>query len=269
MFKPATHIATNAGCETCHSGTTSFLGVIYNHAGVVAGSCATCHGVTATAKPATHIQTTLSCDACHRTTAWLPASFNHTGVTAACATCHNGTSALGKPANHIPTNMACNTCHKSTTSFSGTTMSHTGIVTGCVNCHNGAAFAGVTPVSKPATHVATNADCYTCHKNTTSFLGAGFDHTGIAAGTCATCHGVTPGVKAMPVGTHVPTTVSCDVCHTNTTTFTASKKPNHALLTGTCRSCHGSKFTGVVSASHNAPKDCNSSGCHSTSTFSK
>jgi hypothetical protein len=148
-------------------------------------------------------------------------------------------------------------------------MNHTGIVTGCVNCHSGASFAGVTPLSKPATHVVTNAGCETCHKSTTTFAGAGFDHTGVAAGTCATCHGVTPGVKAKP-SNHVPTTASCDVCHANTTSFTATKKPNHALFTGqTCRSCHGSNFPGVVSNTHNAPKDCNSSGCHNTNTFSK
>jgi hypothetical protein len=68
----------------------------------------------------------------------------------------------------------------------------------------------------------------------------------------------------------VPVTgISCDTCHTSTNSFSNPKKPNHSLLTATCRSCHGAKYVGVESKSHNSPKDCNSSGCHNTNTFSK
>ncbi len=55
-------------------------------------------------------------------------------------------------------------------------MNHTGIATNCVLCHGGG-YAGV--VSKPANHVTTTAPCENCHKSTTSFVGAAFNHTGI------------------------------------------------------------------------------------------
>jgi ribosomal protein L44E len=173
---------------------------------------------------------------------------------------------MGKPANHIPTSLGCDTCHKSKTSFSGTTMSHTGIVTGCISCHSGAAFAGVTPMSKPANHVATSADCYTCHKSTTSFSGAGFNHTGVAAGTCNNCHGVTPGVKAKPTN-HLPTTLSCDQCHNSTTSF-GNARMNHSGIVSGCANCHNGNYAKGKPGDH--PKttaDCSS--CHSTRTFDK
>jgi hypothetical protein len=60
------------------------------------GTCATCHGITASGKPSGHFVTTRSCDACHTTSAWIPTSkYSHTspyyrqhsaGVT--CANCH-------------------------------------------------------------------------------------------------------------------------------------------------------------------------------------
>ena len=89
---------------------------IARHAGVMPGSCATCHnGATAPGKPGKHLVTSASCDTCHRTTAWIPATFTHVGVAPnTCATCHNGAGAKGKPAGHFVSTRSCDTCHRTT-----------------------------------------------------------------------------------------------------------------------------------------------------------
>ena len=62
----------NAPCEQCHQ-TLAWLPARFDHAGVVAGTCSTCHnGSTSAGKPGNHVVTTQSCDACHRTGAWTP-----------------------------------------------------------------------------------------------------------------------------------------------------------------------------------------------------
>jgi hypothetical protein len=38
---------------------------------------------------------------------------------------------------------------------------HTNITEGCANCHNGTTATGLTP-----NHLATDADCATCHVTT-------------------------------------------------------------------------------------------------------
>ncbi len=121
-------------------------GLVFNHLGVSAGGCTTCHtpGGTATAKPANHLPTALSCDACHRTSVWLPALFTHNGVVAGtCASCHSGAWATAKPSKHMLTSRACDTCHHSTTSWTPETYAHMDLVytphpatVTCIACHS-------------------------------------------------------------------------------------------------------------------------------------
>ena len=119
----------------------------FSHAGVLPGSCASCHrpGGSATAKPSNHLPTTLLCDACHRTTAWKPATFLHAGVGPGhCADCHaaSGTGATRKPAAHFVTARSCDVCHHSTSTWLPVMYDHlspryrpqTGIVR-CIDCH--------------------------------------------------------------------------------------------------------------------------------------
>ncbi len=86
----------------------------FNHRGVVAGQCQTCHnGQMARGRPAKHYGQRMSCDSCHRTSTWLPAQYDHPGVVAGqCAACHNGTDASGKPGPHFVTVRACDSCHR-------------------------------------------------------------------------------------------------------------------------------------------------------------
>ena len=161
---PQRHLPTTAACETCHT-TQSFLGAKFNHAGVAAGSCASCHnGVTAPGKTQNHVATQASCDSCHRTTAWRPAAkFDHTGVSpGSCATCHNGTKATGKTANHVATSQACDSCHN-TSRWTGAKVDHNSFnaATNCASCHNGSQASG-----KSGRHVATSENCASCHSTT-------------------------------------------------------------------------------------------------------
>ncbi len=90
------------------------LGNSYDHKGVEAGKCKTCHdGKSASGMPARHLMVGTSCDTCHRPTTWLPAQFNHNGVSAnTCQACHNGMNASGRPAGHFNTTRSCDNCHK-------------------------------------------------------------------------------------------------------------------------------------------------------------
>jgi hypothetical protein len=90
------------------------LGNSYDHKGVAAGQCKTCHdGKSASGMPARHLMVSTSCDTCHRPTTWLPAQFNHNGVSPnTCQACHNGMGASGRPPGHFNTTRSCDYCHK-------------------------------------------------------------------------------------------------------------------------------------------------------------
>ncbi|HEY5761891.1 MAG TPA: cytochrome c3 family protein [Rhodocyclaceae bacterium] len=265
LGKQANHVPTAAQCDSCHTGFVAFAPANMNHgatsAPVAAGNCATCHGGAyvgqgARAKPATHIVTTQSCDACHTSTAWLPTSFSHTGVApGACATCHNGTAARGKPAaGHVPTTAACDTCHTNFVGFAPAVMNHaatTGPVAAanCSTCHSGA-YLTINAQVKPATHVATTAQCDTCHTSTSSWATATFNHVAASppvVGRCATCHNSVTAL-GKPT-THVPTTAQCDICHSGFSAFRPAPM-NHAATTGpiaagNCSACHNGGYTAV------------------------
>lgn len=264
LGKTPTHVATSASCDTCHTGYVTFAGTAgstFNHAGVSPGTCATCHGVTATGKPSNHVPTILSCDACHTMGGTFATStFTHSatqGVVAGqCLTCHNGSytawNALAKPSNHIPTSASCEACHATGGTFTTSTFTHSvtqGVLPGqCASsgCHSGA-YTAWNALGQPAGHVVTTASCDSCHTSGYStFAGAGFNHTGVAPGSCATCHVQGGSGMAKPTN-HIPTTVSCDACH-NTTTFatsTFSHSTTQGVLPGQCATsgCHSGAYT--------------------------
>ena len=261
--KPTVHVPTTAQCDSCHvTGFARFAPATMSHAAttgpVSASNCATCHSGTyvaqnAQTKPGTHVATTAQCDTCHNsTTTWATATFNHASATPAvagrCASCHNGTQALGKPTNHIPTTAQCDTCHTGFAAFAPATMSHAG-TTGpvsagnCATCHSGM-YVFANALAKPATHIATAAQCDSCHNSTVSWAGAAFVHDATAAGRCASCHNGTqaPGKPTV----HIPTTAQCDTCHKGFSAF-APATMSHAATTGpvsasNCATCHSGTY---------------------------
>jgi hypothetical protein len=293
LGKGSTHIPTTAQCDTCHTSTTSFTVRTMNHTGL-AGQCATCHSggyvsENAQAKSATHLATTQSCDVCHSTTAWKPATFSHTGVAAGtCATCH-GSTATSKPTVHIPTTQSCDVCHKTIAWLPLLTpYAHTGVAVGtCATCHI-ATYPSMDV--KPAAHIPTTAACDGCHRTSAWLpLVTPYSHTGVAAGTCTTCHTSPYTSITLITSNHIPTTAvtaswsTCDACHKNYTSFSGvtlhktvfTSASQHA---GTCPICHeygnpyglqGRTPNKHTTTARKAPNSCDNSGCHSVSTFNK
>jgi Cytochrome c7 and related cytochrome c len=264
---PANHVPVPAGvsCDSCHkSGFATFLGAVYDHvgSGVLPGTCATCH-ITgqygAKRKTANHIPTgNISCDACHANYAsFIAPTMNHSVVEAAqikCSSCHNGSftsegaflgGAKAKTPNHPVTTAECGTCHLGRSSFlGGAAFNHAGVTPGsCASCHNGINAIGKT---NTPTHNGTIASCDTCHGTAngyTSFAGAAFNHTGVVAGTCGTCHlGQSASVKTKSI-THIPTTGNaCDACHLTTISFLSPVMQHSAVTSIACATCHNGSY---------------------------
>lgn len=160
----------------------------------------------------------------------------------------------GRDFNHMTTGFplsgehataACETCHAGGV-FKGTPRN-------CDGCH--ALGKRVVATPKSPSHVVTDAPCESCHFNTSTFLGARYNHAAATPGQCATCHNGRIA-KAKHAG-HVATTFSCDQCHRTTSWIPATwNHTNNALATysgQTCVSCHnptGMANNKVQSASH-------------------
>ncbi len=274
VVKPSTHFATQLACESCHSAVT-FAGAKFDHQGVAANACASCHnGSTTAGKPSGHMQTQAACSTCHKTTAWLPASgMDHSGFTSAtnCSSCHNGGTAAGKTATHLPTAVNCISCHD-TSSWKPTNWNHSQmpVANQCATCHSG----GFAPADGPsANHIpykslsgVSIANCDSCHKGGYTSWNPGQFHANVQLSTqCATCHLSTSfGATARPATAIHSGQSVCENCHKSTSTWSGSK-PDHSLFnSGTnCSGCHnGSAATGK-SGTH-MPTSLNCISCHTT-----
>jgi len=276
VVMPAGHLPTQQACDACHR-TQSFAAARFNHAGVSAGSCQTCHnGSTTSGKPATHVPTSASCDSCHRTVGWLPASgFDHAGVTpGSCATCHNGSRATGKNPTHVPTGAAaCDACHRAGGAWRPTSWNHTQVVVAaqCATCHTG----GFPPADgRSANHipyqsvaVTASANCDTCHKGSTTTWANGRLHANASISTgCASCHtGAYQAAVGKPAtATHSAVTGNCESCHKSASNW-SSAKVDHSIYNAAtnCTTCHnGSNATGK-SATHMPIGTTGCFACHS------
>lgn len=277
--KGATHIPDARACDTCHTSMSIFLLATMNHTGWT-GKCSTCHGgayvsENAQTKSASHVPTNAQCDSsgCHAsTTTWATRTVNHAllapPVTVGdhtCANCHkSGGSGLPKPSNHIPTAAACDTCHGNFTAFAPATMSHTGTTGQCGNCHNGS-YTAFKAQAKPTSHIPTTASCDVCHRTTAWLpLITPYSHSGVAAGTCASCHIASYAQMEYKPLNHIPTTASCDACH-RTTAWTPLITPysHSGIAAGTCLSCHLASYALMEykSATH-IPTSASCEVCH-------
>ncbi len=256
--KPVNHVQTTLPCDTCHTSPTSFLVKNFKHPGITSG-CSTCHNSQSSgvmSRPANHFPTALPCESCHtNTNTFTSWRMDHTGIFSNCGSCHGAASPYAgivkvppMPTQHIQTTADCGTCHN-TSSFLGARFSHAAVAAGsCDSCHMGQQ-PGV--VAKPAVHIPTlGATCDGCHTtavSTMSFLGARFNHTGVAVGSCDSCHmGQYPGVMAKPA-IHIPTLgAKCDGCHTTAATtksFLGVTFHTTGLVpTNICSNCHSGQF---------------------------
>jgi len=213
--KPVNHVPTTLACDTCHRGTSTFAGVLFDHKFAAGAACATCHnGVTALGKAANHIPTKAACDLCHKSAKTFGgAVVDHKSLTVPCATCHNTQAAVGKPPRHVPTAAPCGACHKNTSDFAAVQFDHNAAtVAPCAVCHNGVLAKG-----KAAGHIATAAACDSCHVGLVSFAISHFNHAGVAATPCANCHDGRQAQGKPP--NHPVTNASCDQCHRGTASW--------------------------------------------------
>ncbi len=280
-----------------------------NGGGVITGTCGKggCHDGTNTAgalgKSANHISTAghsaTACDDCHTValtinyTTFLGATYSHSTPIGVCSTCHNNSTATGQPATHIPTSAPCNQCHAlpppsgSAIDFTGATFhliaANNAAATGlCQNCHNGSyttytSFNGLVPQAKSVPHIPATGSCDACHTaantaNFTTFGGANYNHTGVVAGSCSTCHngsypGVTSQTNCLSGGgacpspspfAHQATSAPCDQCHNagaslNYTTWANAGYTHTGADTGQCAKsgCHsaGGSGKGIIGES--------------------
>ena len=251
------HLTTANTCELCHT-TTAFIPAHFDHTGVAAGTCFTCHnGVGATGKPATHMSTNNTCDGCHTTVVWKPVpavQFKHVGfVIGTCYSCHNGAlkiltgTVTMRSTAHIASTTACDTCHLSTTNWNVTAaqVDHTQVTGTCISCHVAGRKLSLTggPISAKSTaHVKSSDVCSTCHAvGGQPWTVYHFDHTDsvVIATTCFTCHNGSIANANPKDAAHLNTNTNCQDCHVFTSWAVASPaKFNHVDAIGACASCH-------------------------------
>ena len=274
------HMAASNNCNQCHNTTSFAPAKNFDHAdsGVAATPCVTCHNATtpinistgplkskASANPP-HITSSDTCQDCHSTTAWKPATFNHTGISNNCVSCHDGTKAKGPNGGSISPHMNvgagllsgtpdCVQCHTNFNSFVGVSFGDVqhGLVSAipCITCHNGTTAISTGKLKSKASatnHLASANTCQDCHNDPTftSWKTVLFDHSGIGAARCDSCHnGTTAKGVAQAAVKHIPfpAAADCKDCH-GSTNFTAFNPvpfaaPGHAVVAGlTCISCH-------------------------------
>jgi hypothetical protein len=161
----------------------------------------------------------------------------------------------GRDFNHMTTGFpllgghataACETCHVGGV-FKGTPRN-------CDGCH--AVGKRVLATPKSNAHIVTDATCDTCHFNTSTWLGARYNHATAVPGQCMTCHnGRLSMAKPSSHNTGNKATKSCDTCHRSSSWLPASW--NHAAAAGICSTCHVSSpevsAPNRKPASHTAP----------------
>ncbi len=274
----------NQVCATCHTAIPTYstlASFAVLHTGISAGQCSQCHGLAQLSffNPASQNSAPKSavlspshipynagtdCASCHKTTTYAAGTFGPMNMT---------------QATHAFVSTTCNTCHgvaSPTTFYIGAASptlqirpaDHTTgqMLTGdCSACHTTASWATTTLPSGHMPNPANKA-CAVCHVGNLS-TAAGYAtlaansvlHTGITAGQCAQCHGLTqlsfynptsasskPKSAALTPG-HLPYNAGtdCGSCHTSTSYATGTFGPMnmtqalHAFVSTTCNTCHG------------------------------
>jgi hypothetical protein len=227
-------------CSICHN-TTSWANAVFDHSKTgfaltgahtklqcqachangqytkINPACVTCHlkdyqGTNA--PPHLQVGYPTTCEVCHNTSNWTQASFDH-----------NKTSF---PLTGFHTKVPCASCHINN--------NYTTVPTDCYSCHK-ADYLGTNNPNHVAAQFPTT--CALCH-NTTSWLGATFNHTwfpiysGSHAGvwtTCGDCH-TNPSNYAV---------FSCITCHAHEKTRMDQAHQgvrNYVYNSANCYACH-------------------------------
>lgn len=280
---PAHTMIGTTDCAVCHKGFTTFAGAKFDHSTITTG-CTNCHLDDRNNPAAKNHATLNSCESCHtHSGGWTMARMNHgySAVTVmTCKSCHvaGNLATTTMPVNtlHAPTSIGsldCKACHVGTTTFATTKYDHSQIgTTQCKTCHvTGGGATHVAPTDLIHANIGS-LDCNAsgCHSGFTTFTGAKYPHTGIVSG-CKTCHGSGVQYDRQTSAKGHTGIGACELCHNMYPTAWASTKGRSvthiltSIASATCKGCH------ALPRGHDpiGTKDCNASGCHSTSTWSK
>jgi hypothetical protein len=140
---PAQICSVNNGVDPI--GTALSNVTVVCHAEVMSGTCATCHGVSATGMPVSHVVNSLSCDQCHTLTSWLFTI---------------------KPATHIPYNdgVNCSDCHTGNALVNANLLHVYSVAYTCATCHLAPnIYAGNNQVTKSTHSGSSGSNCISCH----------------------------------------------------------------------------------------------------------
>ncbi|MCC6929497.1 MAG: hypothetical protein IT359_10950, partial [Gemmatimonadaceae bacterium] len=228
-------------CAQCHT-TAQWKGATFDHdktqfpllGAHKATTCTQCHADNVFKGKAT------TCQNCHQK------DFNNTvapkhaaaGFSTTCLTCHTMNGWKGGTFDHSTTRFpltgkhigpTCQSCHAD--------FVYKGKPQACVSCHRPAYDQAVAP---PHAAAAFPTLCESCHKSTSTWLGAPFDHSTTmfpltgkhTAATCLQCH-------ADKV--YVGKSTACISCHKSS--YDGTVNPPH-LKTGfsqTCTNCHNTQ----------------------------
>lgn len=277
--EPTGHPVMAVDCSSCHGVVIFSLGGVFDHRiDPAIQNCETCHtepnSINALGVTPDHPATSgADCGVCHSTDSFVGA-YDHSLIANNCQTCHGNNSpvppqvtATGKPLStplyaHMPTvpdlpgtagDQDCGDCHTPGTFKTGT-YNHAGVVSGCDSCHD-----NIISVGKLQNHFPTipdTQDCAVCHYDGAStptifFVGATFDHTGIAGNNCASCHNGTFTTTSNTIfskpSTHIPTSQDCSACHATGVPFKPASNFDHFGITAQCETCHNgnSNFVAV------------------------
>lgn len=151
------------------------------------------------------------------------------------------TGSTGSDFNHMSTGFpllgghataSCETCHVGGV-FKGTPKN-------CDDCH--ALGKRIVATPKTSNHIVTNAPCESCHFNTSTWLGARFNHVAAKPEQCQTCHnGRIAEGKSASHNSGKKATDSCDHCH-RTSAFLPASWNHVGVIPGSCKNagCHDS-----------------------------
>jgi hypothetical protein len=252
---------TNAGvaveCSGCHKTVTAFSGTIMSH-GAIGDSATSAAGN--------------ACDACHEfgyRTKFYGVTINFTRDSSTHYIC-------GAPGT--PTAPNVQVCTKGGSDCQTGCHEHYG--TGGTRMGNFNTYkAAKRPVSAPPSRAGVPSSAPAPRgtprsgrigerdgvlgRAATGGIGAAFNHSDAAPGTCAGCHN---GARATgPAATHPPTTKACAACHSRMA-WTPVLHVDHAEVLGTCASCHNGTRAAAKPPGHvTSGTDCDR--CHTTSAW--
>jgi hypothetical protein len=206
------HLPYNgAACSLCHSSTTVPGGFA---TGTVPHSAPFLVYKTGNGKSGSG-SSTPKCVTCHapRNTVWQMAT-----------PWNNSTATMGSHQGSATT-ADCTDCHGTTGSFQGNSIGGAIRKTLGLSRATGDSNANVRRPNGLAKAAGTGG-----------VPDAPFAHTGVAPGSCSSCHAPGGGATAMPAA-HLRTALSCDSCH-RTTTWIPATFSHASVAAHSCASCH-------------------------------